>query len=61
MALLRTAEILPLSHEKFCLPRPDAEAVRTESYRVPRPNKDGTSTPVTVTRCIECGAHRVDE
>ena len=60
--LIRTVEVNDrISHERFCLPRPDAEAVRIEPFKSDRYNRDGTTTRVSVTRCIECGAENVDE
>ena len=49
---------VPIRHEEFCLPRPNADAPRLEEY--PQHGDD----PVTgrsrvthrVTRCMECGA-----
>ena len=64
MVLDRTAaETVPtLTHQQFCLPRPGSVAVRIERYKFDRENRrDGTTTRVTMTRCVECGAARVDE
>lgn len=49
-----------VAHERFCLPRPGADEPRIESFPAVRGEGKEAKT-VTVTRCIECGASRVDE
>jgi hypothetical protein len=47
-----------LRHEEFCLPRPDAEEPRVETFRSFTDDPaTGRSRPThTVHRCLECGA-----
>lgn len=45
-------------HEEFCLPRPELDEPRLESYAYLGDDpKTGRSRPIAqVTRCMECGA-----
>jgi hypothetical protein len=47
-----------IRHEDFCLPRPDAEEPRVESFRTYGDDPaTGRSRPThMVHRCLECGA-----
>ena len=52
-----TAEALPLAHELFCLPRPDEDGPRIESYTATGTvDSEGRERKWSVTRCLECGA-----
>lgn len=50
-----------IEHEEFCLPRPDEDRPRIESYRGERSNEHGVvvARPL-VQRCLDCGAQTVD-
>ena len=44
-------------HEAFCLPRPNEQAPRIESYVALSDDPGGRSRPThDVVRCLECGA-----
>ena len=47
-----------IRHEEFCLPRPDAEAARVESFPYYTDDAATGRSRIThrVTRCLECGA-----
>ncbi len=56
-ATVNAAENLPLAHELFCLPRPDEDGPRIESYTASGSlTPDGRERKWLVTRCQECGA-----
>lgn len=58
MPALQSKPVAPIRHEEFCLPRPNADAPRVESYPYLADDlSTGRSRPVAiVTRCVECGA-----
>lgn len=48
-----------ISHEHFCMPRPDATEPRIEGFWAARVDRNGVeSGRIRVTRCLECGAAR---
>jgi hypothetical protein len=51
-----TATTPRVSHEEFCLPRPELSEVRMESYPAVGLDNRGQERTLIVTRCIECGA-----
>lgn len=59
---MATVTAATLEHKKFCLPRPDEDAPRIETYPLPRYKQDGITLDhkVTVVRCTECGVATYD-
>lgn len=45
-----------IAHEEFCLPRPDEDGPRIESYSATGDDVNGRPRTLNVTRCVECGA-----
>ena len=53
-----TKTTVKIRHEEFCLPRPDQDGARIESYLFYGDDPSGAVSKAThrITRCIECGA-----
>ncbi len=51
---------LIVTHEGFCLPRPDETGPRIERYTAYR-DFQGRAVPLSVVRCVECGGTKITQ